>query len=157
MFCVVILSMEICEIKVDPETLPDLLALSTAWAEEKNCWGYVANDASEYEGKRVFAAYDDSRMVGYLFGHFHTVPPQRVNGAIPGGAECFEIDELYVLPEYRSHGIGSALFDHARESVRGAAAYLNLGTATKDWRSILNFYMDRQGMDFWSACLYQKL
>lgn len=149
--------MTIQEIKVNSDTLSDLLALSASWEAERSSWGYVKNDASEYEGKRIFAAYGNARMVGYLFGHFHTVPPDRINGAIPGGSVCFEIDELYVLPEYRSRGVGSALFRFARESVREEAGYLDLGTATKDWRRVLNFYMERQGMEFWSAALYQKL
>ena len=68
----------------------------------------------------------------------------------------FELEELYVVPERRSQGIGRELFSFAEKTLGGEAAYILLGTATKDWRRILHFYLDELGMDFWSARLFKK-
>ena len=41
--------------------------------------------------------------------------------------------------------------------MRPEAEYFVLGTATKNWKAILHFYLDEIGMDFWSARLFKKL
>lgn len=149
--------MEYREITLDETTLPQLLALSAAWEQELSCYGYHRNGPEEYEGKRIFAAVEDGRMIGYLMGHFTTVDYQAFNAAMPKGTRRFVMDEFYVNSAYRSRGVGGALFRFAEEAVRGEADYLDLGTATKDYKAILNFYMNRMGMEFWSARLYKKL
>ena len=58
-------------------------------------------------------------------------------------------------PEYRSRGVGRALFRLAEEAVSGEADLLTLGTATKNHRAILHFYIDELGMTFWSARLFK--
>ena len=60
-------------------------------------------------------------------------------------------------PEWRSQGVGSALFRYMETRVRPDAEYLMLGTATKNYKAILHFYIDELGMDFWSAALFKKL
>ena len=76
---------------------------------------------------------------------------------MPDGADYFEVDEIYVKPAYRSQGVGAALFRYMEEQVRPEAEYLMLGTATKNFRAILHFYIDELGMEFWSAALFKKL
>ena len=69
----------------------------------------------------------------------------------------FEVEELYVIPSRRSMGVGKALFAFAEETVQGEADYITLSTATKNWRSILHFYVDEVGMELWSSRLFRKL
>ena len=64
---------------------------------------------------------------------------------MPDGADYFEVDEIYVKPAYRSQGVGAALFRYMEEQVRPEAEYLMLGTATKNFRAILHFYIDELG------------
>ena len=63
----------------------------------------------------------------------------------------------YVVPERRSQGIGRELFAFAEKTLAGEAEQILLGTATKDWRRILHFYIEELGMDFWSARLFKKI
>ena len=107
------------------------------------------------EGKRIFIAEENGEIIGFLFG---SLEKSKGNGAVvPDGADCFEVNEIYVKPAHRSQGVGSALFRYMEEQVRPEAAYLMLGTATKDFRSILHFYVDELGMEFWSPAHFKKL
>ena len=76
---------------------------------------------------------------------------------MPDGTPVFEVEELYVKPEYRSKGIGKMLFTYAESAVRNEADYIMLSTATKNWRAIFHFYLDELGMEFWSARLFKKV
>ena len=67
------------------------------------------------------------------------------------------MEELYVVPERRSRGIGMKLFRHAEEALKAEAEYMVLSTATKNWKAIFHFYLDELDMSFWSARLFKKI
>ncbi len=138
----------------DP-VLETLIALSRDWEAENSCHGYRANTREDIEGMRIFLAEEDGRVVGYLFGR--PFRSEKASSIMPDGTPCFEVEEIYVVPDCRSRGVGKALMDAAAHAVKGEAAYLMLATATKNWRAILHFYIDEIGMEFWSARLFKKL
>ena len=131
-----------------------LIELSELWAAEGCTHGLVPNGPEDLK-EPLWIALDGETIVGYAFGHYYT-PEERTSYILPG-SRCFDVDELYVLPERRSEGIGKALYQALREGVRQEAEYVTLVTATKDWRRILRFYTDEVGMDFHNAFLIQKL
>ena len=50
------------------------------------------------------------------------------------------------------------LFHDVEQAVKAAGIeFIMLSTATKNYKSILHFYIDELGMDFWSARLFKKL
>ncbi len=49
------------------------------------------------------------------------------------------------------------MFRHVEAALTGEVSYLMLGTATKNWKAILHFYLEELGMEFWSARLFKKL
>ncbi len=138
-----------------PETQAWLLRFSADWAGENSCFGYRANTEADLEGETAYLARLDGTPVGYLFGHMTRQSQNTV--AVPGDAACFEVEELYVTPTCRSKGIGGALMRRLEEDLRGAADYLTLSTATKNWRSIFHFYIEELDMTFWNARLFKKL
>jgi len=74
------------------------------------------------------------------------------------GTPYFEVDEIYVVPENRGRGVGSALYRFIEEAAqKEGMEYVMLTTATKDFRRILHFYIDEMGMEFWSARLFKKI
>lgn len=137
------------------QVMDRLLEMSRHWAAENSCHGYVANGPADVEGKRVFVARDGGQIVGYLFGE--QVQAQRDTSVMAKGTPFFEVDELYVCPDYRSQGIGGELFRFAEQAVKGQAKFLALSTATKNREAILRFYLDRMGMVFWSARMFKPL
>ena len=143
------------EAALTDSVIETLIALSRDWANENSCHGYRANERSDIEGMRVFLAEEAGRVIGYLFGKpFHA---EKTSSIMPADTPCFEVEELYVIPEMRSKGIGRALMAAAEEAVKGEAEFLMLSTATKNWRAILHFYIDEMGMEFWNARLFKKL
>ena len=148
--------MDYKEIVPNQNDINRLIELSQAWAAENSCYGYVANEADEFNGKRIFVAEDDTGIVGYLFGH--AAKAKNMHSLMPAGTPYFEIDELYVLPALRSRGVGKGLFAFAENRlVRDGVPFLVLTTATKDHASVMRFYTEKAGMTPWSATLFKKI
>lgn len=147
--------MIVFESDLTPELLGRLISMSEDWEAENSCRGYRKNCAEDIEGRRIFLAEDCGRTIGYLFGK--PEKSENMTSLMPEGTPFFEVEEIYVVPDMRSRGVGSALFRYAEDAVRPDAEYILLGTATKNWRSILHFYIEELDMDFWSARLFKKL
>jgi len=147
--------MDIKEVELCGHVVEELIALSAEWETENISYGYRKNTYDDLKGNRVFIAEESGEMIGYLFGKLEKA--EKAGAVMPDGTVYFEVEELYVKPAYRSQGVGSALFRFAEAQVRSEAEYLMLGTATKDFRAILHFYIDELGMEFWSARLFKKL
>lgn len=144
------------EAALDEGILGELIALSEDWEAENSCYGYRKNERDDIEGNRIFLAEADGRTVGYLLGHIRKA--EKMTSIMPEGTEYFEIEELYVRKGMRSKGVGGRLFRFAEETVKkDGTEYLCLGTATKNFRAILHFYIDEMGMEFWSARLFKKI
>ena len=138
-----------------PEVCETLMAFSRQWEAEGSCYGYRANGREDLEERRIFLAEEDGRPVGYLFGR--AFASEGMRSVMPEGTACFEVEELYVVPQRRSQGVGRALFAFAQERLRAGAEYMVLSTAAKNWRAILHFYVDELDMAFWSARLFKKI
>ncbi len=150
------MEMRIYEAQLNDELLEDLIAMSAEWEAENSTYGYRKNGRSDIEGNRIFLAEQDGEILGYLFGHAEK--SERASSIMADGTPYFEIEELYVVPNHRSEGIGKTLFQFAEQAVKAAGIdYIMLSTATKDYKSILHFYIDELGMDFWSARLFKRI
>ncbi len=150
------MEMRIYEAQLNAELLEDLIAMSADWEAENSCHGYRKNDRSDIVGNRVFLAEQDGAVLGYLFGA--TEKSERPSSVMAEGTSYFEIEELYVVPERRSEGIGRALFRFVEREVQAMGIeYIMLSTATKNYKSILHFYIDELGMEFWSARLFKRI
>ena len=138
---------------LNKENIPALIELSHCWAEEGCSHGIVPNTEEDLK-EPLYTARDEGKLIGYIFGHFYTA--EKRTSYIEPGSRCFEVDEFYVLPEYRSRGIGRQLFSVIEAEAMQNAEYLTLATSTKDYRKILRFYTETAGMDFHSAFLIKK-
>ena len=147
--------MTVREVILDEEILAQLIRFSQDWAAENSCWGYRPNGRSDIEGNRIFIARDGGAVIGYLFGK--AFRSERMSSVMPEGTPCFEVEELYVIPERRSRGVGAALFRYAENAVKPEADYMVLSTATKNWKAVFHFYLDELDMRFWSARLFKRI
>ncbi len=147
--------MLIHEVNLDETVLNRLIRFSEDWTKENSCHGYRPNDRSDIEGNRIFFAEDNGNVIGYLFGKVYK--SKQMKSIMPEGTPYFEVEELYVVPDRRSQGIGEQLFRYTENAVKTEAEYMVLSTATKNWKAIFHFYLDELDMNFWSARLYKKI
>ena len=148
-----VLMIEFKQATLDKETIDQLLELSANWVREDCSFGIVAN-AREDLKEPCFIALDGNKIVGYTFGHFYV--KENKTSCIEIGSRCFDVDELYVLPEYRDKKIGGTLFKMIENFVKNDVDYITLSTPTKDYKRTLKFYVDNVDMTFHSAYLIKK-
>ncbi len=147
--------MTIEKIALTPEIEAELIELSALWEQEDICFGYRKNSRDDIKDEEIFLAKDGEKISGYLFCHKYT--QEKKSATVPEASPCLEIEELFIRPEYRSQGIGKALYNAAIAHFESEIDFVTLGTATKNYRAILHFYIEELGMTFWSARLFQKI
>lgn len=140
--------------KLDDDTVAQLIALSREWEAENCTHGLTANTRADLK-EPLAVALDGGKIVGYIFGGFYQM--ERRTSYAQAGDPCFAVEELYVLPQYRSRGIGKALFHMMEEYVGDKCRFLTLSTATKNYKAILNLYVEELGMTFHSAYLIKEM
>lgn len=140
--------------EMNESNIKSVIELSKQWESEKLTFGYFANSDDDIKENDLFLAYVDSEIIGYLFGKCKIL--DEMITPLEKGSKCFEIEEIYVKKQYRSQGIGKALFCYAENYYINRADYITLSTATKNYKSILHFYIDELNMNFWSANLFKK-
>ena len=149
--------MDIYEAPVDDATIELLTGLSRAWEAERSCYGYRANTRADIENRRVFLAVEGGRTAGYLFGHIYKDKKRSATSAEYMGCECFEVEELYVVPEMRGRGIGSALFRFAEAALMRDVEFITLNSAATNWRAALHLCADELGMEVHSARMFKRI
>lgn len=149
------MNIKIKKCELNDNVIEGVIELSKEWENEALTYGYCANGKNDLISNELFIAYLDDKIIGYLFGKCsvfeETITP------IDKGVKCFEIDEIYVKGKYRSQGIGRALFEYAENYYKQNIDYITLSTATKNYKSILHFYIEKMDMTFWSAKLFKKI
>ncbi len=148
-----IIGIKKCEL--DDRNIKAVIALSKEWESEDLTYGYCANDKNDLIGNDLFLAYSDAQIIGYLFGKCSVL--NEAITPIDKGSKCFDINEIYVKEKYRSQGIGKALFEYTENYHKQNVDYITLSTATKNYKSILYFYIEKMDMSFWSAKLFKKI
>ena len=125
------------EAEQSPEIPEKLIQLSAQWAAEQSCYGYYPNTEADIAGKRIFLAEDEDGIEAYLLGKIE--PAKNMKSIMPEGTLYFEVEELYVVPEKRSQGIGEALFRFAEETIKKDVQFIALSTASKTARRFYIF------------------
>ena len=138
---------------LDEDAIRQLIELSRLWVEEDCSNGMVVNEPDDLQSP-VAVALDGETIVGYCFGHSYV--QEKKTSYIDRGKACFSVDELYVLPQYRSMGIGKKLFRMIEEANKNCD-FLTLATSTKNYNAILKLYIEELGMNFHSAFLIKNL
>lgn len=133
-----------------------IVKLSKEWENENSTYGFYTDELDYINENRCFVAHIDDTVIGYLFGK--VFESKQMKSIMLEGTPYFELEELYVAPEYRSCGVGSMLFDYLENILKNEEiTQLILSTATKDYESVFNFYIKRKGMSFWSARLFKEI
>lgn len=139
-----------------PKDIPAVARMSCDWEKESSCRGYVRNNEESLSGFSIFVAEAGGKVIGYLFGSAEI--SKDMGAVMPDNSTYFEIEELYIKPEYRSKGIGRTLMKYLEDTLLSEEIdKIVLSTASKDYKRILHFYIEEMGMSFWSARLFKEL
>ena len=139
---------------LDEKTINELCELSRIWMEEDISWGIVANTKEDLI-EPIYVAKDNDKIIGYSFGSCYE--SKKKFAGIEEGSKCFSVDELYVLPEYRSRGIGRQLYRVLVDEMSKNVDFITLSTSTKSYNKILKFYCEDLGLTFHDAFLFKKV
>ena len=110
--------MDIYEARLNDALLERLISFSADWEAEDSTYGYRKNGRGDIEGNRIFLAEQDGRLLGYLFGQ--EAKAERATSIMADGTPYFEVEELYVIPEFRNQGVGRALFQFVEQELKAA-------------------------------------
>ena len=136
--------------------LKEVTRLCANFAKEGCCNNIVADNEEYFEGKIVWVGEKEHQIVAYAYGNIEKEENKR-SYAKPGDS-FFELEEIYVSPQYRDEGVGQRLFREIEAFAKhNGAKTLRLNAVSKDYKSLLKFYIDMLGMEFISAYLVKKL
>ncbi len=131
--------------------------LQQQWFQEGSVYGFVPESQEQIKAALnpyLLVAETNNKIVGFISGSIRRSEGMAV---IPEGENYFEIDNLYILPEYRRQGIASGLVNKSLAQVREAGvAYALLYSAAKDIHRILRFY-EQHNFQSWNVQMFRKL
>lgn len=135
--------------------LCELTELSKLWSKEESCSFYNANDNDYYINRELYTATINGKLIAYLLGDIKTLTEESSYNKI--GEIVFEVDELYVLPQYRNQDVGKFLFNYATDDLKNEVNLIALQANSQNYLKLLNFYINKLEMDFIYALLTKRL
>lgn len=137
-----------------PGDMPALLALSRQWEAEGSVWGLAAGAPEDFARLDVWVCEAEGGIIGYLSGAGRAGETLSV---FPGETAYYEVEELYIQPDWRGHGAGKALYRFVEAALKARGVrHVLLQSATKDTARILRFYASL-GFDPWTVRFFKTL
>lgn len=133
-----------------------LASLSKKFADENCCNNIIADSAEFFSGKKVAVALFNGQILGYCYGDIAEEVKKRSYAEV--GDRYFDLDEIYVLPDFRNMKIGERLFKFVEDyAQKQGCKTIRLNAVSKSYNQLLKFYIDKLEMNFISAYLIKKL
>lgn len=128
--------------------------LMKAWEEEAITIGHEARDAEDLRGsltESFFVARDSRRIAGFICARVVDNPGYAV---MPTAQRVLQIEELYVRPQARGRGAGTALVEAVLQKARGQGVRaFHVFSASRNTEDVLRFYR-RHGFEPWGVQMY---
>ena len=139
----------------EEKDLEELKKLSSMWNDEDITFGYGISSIEEIAEYDNWIAEKDDQIIGFLGGN--TYSSSKMKSVMSENTMCFEIEEFYVVDEYRSLGVGSILYDYVMNELKKInVSYVTLIAANEDAEKLLNFYK-KKDMKIHSTRLFKEL
>lgn len=135
--------------------MPKIVELAKHWESENITYGYIACSTETMDEFQVWVATSKDSVIGFLFGK------RKISEGlclIPIDSMYFEIEDFYLLPEFRDKGVGRMFYLHVeKQLINEGIKYILLSTATKDYTKIIKFYTEIVGFTVWSTTLFKQI
>ena len=135
------------------DDLEPVASLYRQWEREGSTRGLIA-DTSEDLRSRIGPYFIVAYLAHQITGFAVAREASEYVCVFPAGASYLVLDDLYVHPDHRGHGIASAIVTAIMESgkQRGVGRFITY-SANKDWERTLEFY-GKFGFGVWSFALF---
>lgn len=136
--------------------IDQLVELSKKFADENCCNCIVADDYNHFFGKKVAVVVNKDVIIGYAYGEMGIEITKRSYSKI--NDKYFYIDEMYIDKEYRNQGIGKRLYQYLEQyAIDNKCVSIQLNAVSKDYKSLLKFYIEELGFEFLNALLIKHI
>lgn len=134
----------------------DVAKLSAKFEREECCNGIVADNQDYFSDKKVAVAKIDNTIVGYCYGKFEI--KEKDTSKFKKGQKSFYLEELYIDKSFRNQEIGRMLYRFIESyAIENGCDWIETTAVSKNYKSLLSFYIDILGMEFWSAEMIKTL
>ncbi len=128
--------------------------LMAEWEREGITIGHDAGDEAylrSFLAESFFVARDSRRIVGFVCARIVGNPGYAV---MPTARRVLDIEELYVQPQARGRGVGTALVEAVLQKTRGHGVHaFHVFSASRNTEEVLRFYR-RHGFEPWGVQMY---
>lgn len=141
--------------KCRKEDIESIHNMQVNWQKEDITYGFVPCDREYLESKLgdyFYIGEIENKIIGFAYGTIHEAKDISV---IEDGEKYIEIDDIYIIPEYRNTGIGGVLLDKVLETARDNSIEKSIVySATKDSHRIVKFY-ENHGYKTWYVQMFK--
>ena len=132
--------------------------LQKQWQTEAITYGFIADSEDEiqsYDKKYFYIALDDETVVGYVTGKVKINDKDNYMNVFPLNTEYLQVNDLYIVPTYRSKSIGAKFLTIVEEkSKANGVEHIFLSSATIDAEAVRRFY-EKNGFKIWTTTFFK--
>ena len=131
------------------DELNNVLFLQQEFLTENCCNGICLDTLEDIKNKIVFIIEENKIIIGYV---------KKDKTYMKKGETSFYIDEIYISPPYRNNGYGKKFVNHIENFVkRKGCSNIQVVAVSKNYKSLLKFYIEELDFLFYSAWLIKKI
>ena len=132
--------------------------LQKQWESEAITYGFIADsddDILAYNRDYFYIALDGETVIGYVTGETKVNGKDNYMNVFPMNAEYLLVNDLYIVPAYRSKSIGAELLTMIEEKAKiNDIEHIFLSSATVDAEAIRRFY-EKNGFKIWTTMFFK--
>lgn len=139
----------------DNSIISQLQSLSRKWEEEKTGPSYEVTPFEDFLNRPIFIVFSNNEVIAYAVGDIKKLEEATSYNKI--GEKAFELDEIYVLPNYRDQGIGRNLYRFLESELKDQVDLIGVIAMSHRYKDLLDFYINELGMTFNQALLVKRV
>lgn len=132
--------------------------LQKQWESEAITYGFIADsddDILAYNRDYFYIALDGENVIGYVTGEVKVNDKDNYMNVFPLNTEYLQVNDLYIVPTYRSKSIGAEFLTIVEEkSKANGVEHIFLSSATIDAEAVRRFY-EKNGFKIWTTMFFK--